>query len=126
MYKRQAANNARKHIENNMFKDKSGNIQKDLMDKHSAIQKGYATEYIPYKNEKDIQLFKKGKLSAKDLIDALTIKKYGEELRKMHPSISWRENAKKILNSRLGQGGIFGAGALGVQEVLKQLMGKND
>lgn len=64
--------NTKNDIQENMFKDTNGKIHQDLVDKHKEIQKGYATEVIPYTKNKAIQKFKEGKKLSAGLVKSLS------------------------------------------------------
>lgn len=57
-----AARDAKNYIQENMFKNKNGDLISDLLNQHKKIQKGYATEVVPY-NIPELSEYQKGKAS---------------------------------------------------------------
>lgn len=95
-------------IRNNMFKDSEGNLNKPLTDRYNALQQGYAKEVIPYRN-KAINAFKRGELSAKELISSLAKGQFAAQRGKYHPAIGIRNKILPVTaGAGLGSAAIFG------------------
>ena len=110
-----------------MFTDKSGKFNPDLHAQHEAIQKGYASEVIPYTKNTHIQNFKNNKLTKEGLIKRLS----GEvgfypQRGHAHKALGLRKAAEKYIGTKLGQGAVLGAGAAGSMALIHELLGKND
>jgi hypothetical protein len=103
-----AVNDAIDNIQNNMFKNKKGQIDKKLLDKYNKIQKGYSNEVIPYKH-KSINEFRKNELSAKELINALSKGKFAAKRGKYHKAIGFRNmiNEHPYISGALGGAGLY-------------------
>lgn len=86
-----AVKDAKQYIQGNMFKDKSGNIHQDLLEKHKKIQEGYATEVVPYTKNAAIQKYKKGKKLADELVTSLSKGEFAAMRGKHHPAIGIRK-----------------------------------
>ena len=67
-----ASKDAEKHIENNMFKNKSGEINKSLQDKYKKLTKSYRENVVPYKYNENIQAYKNKELLPEELINSLS------------------------------------------------------
>lgn len=115
----QAVRNAKKYIQENMFKDKEGKIHQDLLEKHRKIQEGYANEVVPYTKNSAIKSYKKGELSKDELIQRLSKGKFSAKRGSEHPAIGTRNMIKNVLGSKVG----LGAGIYGGYELIKKLLG---
>ena len=76
-------------IQNNMFKDAAGNIDKNMLNRYNQIQQGYANEIVPYRN-KAINKFKRNEISAKELVNALSHGEFKAKRGRYHPEIGIR------------------------------------
>lgn len=117
--------NTKEHIEKNMFKDVFGKMHNDLLEKHKSIQKGYATEVIPYTKNSNINKFKKKELSARELVDRLSRGKFSAQRGQEHKAMKYRKTAKSIVNSRLGSSGLAGAGLTAGYALVNKLLGQD-
>lgn len=109
----EAAMDAKKHIQENMFINSEGKLNKDLLKKHNEIQKGYSKEVIPYTTDKSIKEFKQGNISKKELINRLSKK---PKIREKHKAIGIREKIPYI-----GAAGLAGTGGA---YLINKLLGK--
>lgn len=112
-------NSTEQHIESNMFKDRNGNVNKDLLNKYKVINNSYRENVVPYKYNDALQAYKdalpknKSKI-AKQTIDSLKndiefIGKKGHQ----HPELYRAAALKKLL----GTGVIGATGAAGYQYI---------
>lgn len=60
-----------KHIEGNMFKNASGEINQKLADKYQKITKSYRDNVVPYRYNSDIQDYLRKDITAKQLVQRL-------------------------------------------------------
>lgn len=112
-----ATQNAIESIQQNMFKNNEGKINKNLMDEYADIQKGYRDEVVPYKNKK-ISAFKRNELSSKELVNALSHGEFMAKRGQYHKALK----ARKMVPWALGGGTAIGAGAYGYNK----LFGNNE
>lgn len=105
-----SSKNVKNHLQENMFKDKSGKVHKDLAEEHKDIQKGYAKEVIPYTKNKSIQAYKRGEKLAPELVQSLSKGKFAAQRGSFHPEIKRQKLAKGIANYA-GKAGLVGAAA---------------
>lgn len=89
-----AANNAINSIKANMFKDLSGNIDRNMLNKYENIQGGYRKEVIPYKN-KAINEFLRDEMSEEELINSLSKRAFARKRGQFHPRIKIKNKIKK-------------------------------
>jgi hypothetical protein len=101
-----AAKNAKKYIQENMFKDNQGNLISDYLPRHKTIQEGYAKEVIPYTTNKSISLFENGKIKEADLIASLRKNPFSAQ-RGGHHKLETRD---KLLRAAISAG-ILGGGS---------------
>lgn len=124
-----AVKNTKEHIEKNMFKDVFGKMHDDLFEKHQGIQKGYATEVIPYTKNPNINAFKKNELSAREMVDRLSRGKFSAKRGKEHPSMKYRKIAKDLLGNKIAKYGIggtaLGAGGTLGYSLMNKLLGQD-
>lgn len=121
------ANEAKKHIQESMFSDKFGNVNPEFLSRHQLTQTGYLEEVGPYKWNRYINQYKRGEISARDLVNKLSkgqfIRKKGSE----HPQIGIRSAVKSILESTLGKSTMTGVGIGAGYELIKKLLnGENE
>jgi hypothetical protein len=121
-----AVRDAKKHISENMFKDANGNVHPDLVQRHKEVQKGYATEVIPYSKHNAIKAFKRNELSPKELIQRLSKGKFAAQRGSSHKAIGARNTLNSMAGSKLGTGALLTTGGAGAYGILKALMGGND
>lgn len=91
-----AAKEAKEHIQENMFKDKQGNLHNDLLDKYNKIQERYPSEKLSYSQNKAIKSYKKGELSAKEALQKISKGKFYAQRGSAHPQIDQRAFAKYL------------------------------
>lgn len=87
-------------IRENMFKDPDGKLNQRLADRYNLLQQGYAKEVIPYRN-KAINSFKRGELSAKELVSSLSKGQFASQRGKYHPAIGLRNKILPLRNKIL-------------------------
>lgn len=107
-----AVRDAKNYIQENMFKDKEGITHYDLLDKHKAIQKGYATEVIPYTKNQAIQSYKKGEKLPGEMVSSISRGKFAAQRGKFHPEIARRKKFEKISKNPFAKGIGLGVGGL--------------
>lgn len=93
-----AAKEAEKNIEDNMFKNRSGNISDFLKNQYDKITSRYRENVVPYKYNPSIQAFKAKEITPKKLIKELS--SGGEfEAKKghLHPDVMYNNLIKTIL-----------------------------
>ena len=119
-----AAKNAKKIIQENMFKDKSGKIHEDLLKRHRTIQEGYREDVIPYTKSSPLQKYKRNELNAKEAAERL---KKGEFAAKKG-SEHWLQSKDitRGLLKYLGSGAAMGAGGMGVLDLYKLMRGSSE
>jgi hypothetical protein len=90
-------------IQSNMFKDKLGKIDPEMLNRYNTIQKGFADEVIPYRN-KAINKFKRNEMSPKELVNKLSQGEFMAKRGSYHPELGLRN---KILPTAatIGAGG---------------------
>ncbi len=110
-----------------MFKDSSGKVHQDLLNKHKEIQKGYATEVVPYTKNKAIQAYKKGQKLPEELVNSLSKGKFAAMRGEKHPWIGRRKSLNPFF-SQVKKGGAIGlgltGGGFGGKEIYDYLFGK--
>ncbi len=99
-----AAKNAEEHIENNMFKNANGKINKELQNQYKNLTKSYRENVVPYKYNRHIQAYKNREMLAPELINALSRGEFAAKKGHMHRAMGFRNNLKPLLT---------GAGLLG-------------
>jgi hypothetical protein len=90
-----AATNAKQYVQENMFKNKHGDLIPDLLERHKKVQEGYATEVIPY-NIPALSEFERGKASASNVYKELLQDPFYTQ-RAKHHRINQREMIKNAL-----------------------------
>ncbi len=90
-----AVKDAKKYIQENMYKDKEGRVIPDLLEEHQKIQKGYAKDVIPYTKNQAIQKYKKGEKLPGELVDYLSKGKFATQKGKQHRKIGMRKFIKQ-------------------------------
>lgn len=98
-----AVSDAIDSIQSNMFKDKAGNINQDLLSNYNGLQKGYATDVIPYKN-KAINKYKRNEISSKELVNSLKKGEFAAKKGSEHPELFMPDKIKAAITA-LGIGG---------------------
>ena len=109
-----AVKNTKNHIQENMFKDSSGKIHEDLVHEHKNVQKGYATEVIPYTKNKSLQKYKQGKKLADELVPLLMKGEFPAQVGKAHKPLMIRRSMSKhpIVAGSVGLGSAGGLATL--------------
>ncbi len=113
-----ALNSTENHIEDNMFKDKNGNKNQNLLNKYKYINNSYRENVVPYKYNDALQDYNdalpknRGRI-AKKTVDSLKndIHFLGKKAH-MHPELFRPDELKTILkNTGIGGAAIGGLGA---------------
>lgn len=105
-----ALDRAIKYIENNMFKNNKGEIDKAALARYREISKGYFKENIPYTRNKEIQKYEEGRMKARKLVPRLREGEFGAQMEERHPELENQLFVNKLFkNSLLGLGGLAGA-----------------
>jgi hypothetical protein len=104
-----AAKNSEKHIESNMFKNESGDINKSLQNKYKKLTKSYRENVVPYKYNSDIQAYKNKEMLPEELINSLSRGEFAAKKGWAHPALKIR-NA--IIPTAKGVGILGGANYL--------------
>jgi len=112
-----ASSEAEKHIEDNMFKNRSGKINQPLKDKYDFITNSYRENVVPYRYNSDIQDFKNKELLAKQLKQRLSLGEFAAKKGAEHPELFRGEQIKKALLA-LGIGGGALAGGKTIRDYL--------
>ncbi len=121
----EALSSSENNIENNMFKDKQGNINKQLLDKYKYITNSYRENVIPYKYNDAIQDYKnalpknKGKIAKKTVNSLKNDTDFTGQKGHVHPELYRSGVLSKLL---MGAGG-FGAGVEGLHLLNNKLLG---
>lgn len=107
-----AVNDAIESIKSNMFKEETGNINKNLSKRYEKIQEGYKNEVVPY-NNKAIKEYLRGESSPEELVNSLSRRAFNAKRGKYHKAMKYRKMIKDhpYLNA-LGIGTAGGSGAL--------------
>lgn len=92
----QASKEAKNYIQENMFKDKEGNIHQDLLGNYNKIQERYPTEKLSYSQNKAIKAYKKGELSPSEALQKVSKGKFYAQRGSQHPEIMQRKIAKYL------------------------------
>lgn len=85
-----AAQQTEKHIQENMFKDKSGQTNEMLQKKYGDVTKSYRENVVPYKYNPQIQAYKNKELLAKELVNSLSRGEFAAKKGGAHPAIGIR------------------------------------
>lgn len=102
-----AAKEAEKHIEENMFKNNQGEINNSLQKKYKKLSRSYRENVVPYKYNKDIQDFKNRKIKAKELVNSLSHGEFAVKKGSSHPAIGIRNFINPTWN-KAGTMGVMG------------------
>ncbi len=113
-----AVNEAIDSVNNNMFKEPSGKINKKFADKYAEIQHGYKNNVIPYKN-KAINEYLRDEISEKELVNSLSKRAFARKKGKEHPEMKRRQ----MMQDHPYITG--GAGLTGLGWLYKQMFGDN-
>lgn len=101
-----AVSETQKHIEDNMFKDRQGNLNKRLHNEYTDISKSYRENVVPYRYNADIQAYKNKELTAKELVDRLKKGEFAAKKGNVHPELIRNEALRKALMSVVPPGGV--------------------
>jgi hypothetical protein len=112
-----AALESEKHIEQNMFKDASGNAHDALQDKYQKLSKSYRQNVVPYKYNRDIQNYKAKEMLPNELVNKLSRGEFAAKKGSKHRAIGIRNN--------LGPLSIGGTAGVALPWLLKQMFGDN-
>lgn len=113
---KKAVDDAIGSIEDNMFKDSNGVVNKDLKDRYRQQQSQYREDVIPYSTNKAIGQYKRNELSKSELISRISKGKFAAQKGAEHPNIARRKVAANLLKGA----GIAGtaAGTYGIGNAL--------
>lgn len=100
-----AAKETEKHIENNMFKNAQGEINKGLQNEYGKVTKSYRENVVPYRYNPYIQKYKAREITAPELVNALSRGEFAAKKGSKHPAIK--------INKKFPLVGTLGTGALG-------------
>ena len=113
-----AAHEAEKHIESNMFKNTSGNINNALQNKYQKLTKSYRQNVVPYKYNQAIQKYKAGESLPEELVNALSKGEFAAKKGSKHKAIGIRNNLPGIATAGSGLGALGG-----LEYLYKQMFG---
>lgn len=101
-----AAKEAEKHIEGNMFKNAGGETNAKLKNQYDKLTKSYRENVVPYRYHPAIQAFKNKEMTAPELVNALSRGSFAAKKGGKHLAIK----VNKLLTpmSILGTGGLLG------------------
>jgi hypothetical protein len=94
-----------KHIENNMFKNAKGEINKGLQNEYGKVTKSYRKNVVPYRYHPAIQAYKAEEITAPELVNALSRGEFARKKGYKHPALK--------INKAFPLIGTLGTGALG-------------
>lgn len=117
-----SAINIKNNIQENMFRNKYGDLNNSLADKYAALQEGYRKEVVPYTTNKNIQAFKRQDITEKEFIESLKKGPFAAKRGEHHPELNRNEALKKAIVGLGVAGGLFAGGKTGYQ----YLTGKSD
>lgn len=103
-----AARDAEKHIEENMFKNKVGDLNEPLQHQYSELTKSYRENVVPYKYNRDIQAFKNREMLADELVNSLSRGEFAAKKGGAHPALKIRNMLKPTNLAGLGAAGVSG------------------
>lgn len=113
-----AVNDAIDSINNNMFRDASGKLNKPLYDKYQALQEGYKGDVIPYKN-KAINEFLRGESTPQEMVNALSRKSFYAKKGSAHKALKLRKTLKSHpYLTGIGAGSLIGGAGRGLYDEL--------
>lgn len=118
-----AAKEAEKHIEGNMFKNENGNVNNKLKNQYDKLTESYRENVVPYRYNPSIQAFKNKDITAKELVNSLSRGSFAAKKGSKHPSITIN-NLLKPSGYLGGIGLLSGAGLLGY--LSHDLLGKKE
>lgn len=105
-----SATNLENEIQNNMFRDRQGNVHQDLLNEYNRVSNSYRRNVVPYRYNEAINDYMQGNKTAKKLIQNL---KSGEEFEAQkgaaHPELYRSEGLKKTLMALIAGGGLYGS-----------------
>jgi hypothetical protein len=101
-----AAKEAEKHIEGNMFKNGIGETNAKLKNQYDKLTNSYRENVVPYRYHPAIQAFKNKEMTAPELVNALSRGSFAAKKGSKHPALK----VNKLLNpvTLLGTGGLLG------------------
>lgn len=101
-----AAKEAEKNIEGNMFKNKAGETNNSLQDIYKKLTNSYRENVVPYKYHPAIQAYKAKEMTAPELVNALSRGEFAAKKGWTHPAIK----VNKLLpsTSLMGATGLTG------------------
>jgi hypothetical protein len=101
----EAALGAQKKIRGSMYQGFLKKGTPELAEKYGELTRGYAKEVLPYTKNKPINTFRKGELTEKDLLNALSKdKKFRKQLGEKYPELGTRQYFKHALSGAAGLG----------------------
>lgn len=101
-----AAKEAEKHIESNMFKNFGGETNAKLKNQYDKLTKSYRENVVPYRYHPAIQAFKNKEMTAPELVNALSRGSFAAKKGSKHRALK----VNKLISpmSILGTGGLLG------------------
>lgn len=93
---RKSAQNLQDYIKDQMFRDKSGKLNKELKSQYDTISYSYGKNFKPY-DIKQIKLYEKGKRTPEQLVNSLRSGSFQAEKGAAHPEINRRKMAIESL-----------------------------
>lgn len=85
-----ALSRAEQHIEGNMFKNKSGQVNQGLKNQYDKVTNSYRENVVPYKYNSDIQAYKNKELLPKELVNRLSRGEFAAKKGSSHRAIGIR------------------------------------
>lgn len=89
-----AAKEAEKHIEENMFKNHRGEINQSLQNKYKKVTNSYRENVVPYRYNPHIQAYKNKEMLPKELVNALSRGEFAAKKGHQHRAIGIRNMIK--------------------------------
>lgn len=97
-----------KHIEENMFKNKSGKINDQLRNRYKDVTKSYRENVVPYRYNKNIQAYKNNEMLASELRKNLSKGEFAAKKGSEHPELFLGKKLKKLTGGAAVLGGLYG------------------
>lgn len=119
---RRAAQEARTHIRNQMFRDANGNLNTRLANRYNTITNSYRENVIPYSTNRALQKYKAEESTLEELIPGLKTGKFARKKGSAHPEIIRADQIKSLLKGSGYLGGGI-AGIAGADYLVKLLRG---
>lgn len=107
-----AAHDAEKHIESNMFKNARGDVNNKLQNKYKMLTTSYRENVVPYKYNPSIQAYKNKEMLPHELVNSLSRGEFAAKKGHKHRAIGLRKIAAPLLTGAGIGGGLFSAANL--------------